>query len=514
MRKKKVLINAITSISSYIFLFVFGILIRKLFLNNFSLEFLGYEGLFSSIFLVLSVAEMGAGGMFNYMLYKALAKKDTKELAVIMGMYQKLYRVIGTFVLVAGTVVFFLLPVIIQEDIGNWSYVRVIYIIQLGSTLVTYFLAYRRAILIADQCSHEVVRIETMYKSISQLLRVGAILLLHSYIAYLLIPLATNLAASIHVGRRAAKKYPGVFSRKATWDDFKERKAFPQLRDLLISKVSTVMYTSTDNIMISALAGIRYVALYANYQQITTAVIQLLSFITEAIEKSTGNLVYAETEQKKKEFFDMFDFAGFCLGAFSLCAFVAVFQKTIIVLYGVEYLMPFATVVVIALDFYVRCRGMAYCAFQSAVGHYELGRWLSVAAAVSNLALSIILGLKWGITGILGATILGNVLIQAGRARVIFLLMFPESAWKVIRREIYYALLAIVCMVITILITQNIQSSVLGILGSLGICVVVCMVVIVIVFFKSKRFALLLEYIKMTFNMIKSRKKRGEMEEK
>ena len=80
MRIKYAVKNTVASLGSYLYLFIFGIYIRKLFLETFSLEYLGYEGLFSSIFLLLSIAEFGAGGMFNYMLYSAIARNDNNEI--------------------------------------------------------------------------------------------------------------------------------------------------------------------------------------------------------------------------------------------------------------------------------------------------------------------------------------------------------------------------------------------------------------------------------------------------
>ena len=103
MRIKSVLKSVSASIISYMILFLAGILVRKLFLRNFEVELLGYEGLFSSVFMVLSAMDLGAGSMFSYMLYQALAQNDTKEISIIMSMYQKLYRCIGMLVFLAGS---------------------------------------------------------------------------------------------------------------------------------------------------------------------------------------------------------------------------------------------------------------------------------------------------------------------------------------------------------------------------------------------------------------------------
>lgn len=268
MRIKYAVKNTAASLGSYLFLFIFGIFIRKLFLKTFSLEYLGYEGLFSSIFLLLSIAEFGAGGMFNYMLYAAIAKNDHNEIRVVMGMYKKLYALIGTVVFSAGAGFFFLLPVVITDEVSDWNYVRFIYVIQLLTTLTTYFLAYRRAIFIANQQSSEVVRIDTFYKAINSAVRIAVILVFRNYIGYLLVPFVTSAASNLHIYVKSSKKYPEVFGYKAAWNDFKVRDAFKQMKSLIVTKISTVIYTASDNVIITKLAGITAVGLYSNYNQI------------------------------------------------------------------------------------------------------------------------------------------------------------------------------------------------------------------------------------------------------
>ena len=152
MRIKKALKNIFYSLGSYVLLMVAGIFIRKLFIMHFDIELLGYESLFGSVFIILSMAEMGAGGMFNYMLYRAVAEHDDHEISTLMQMFKQLYRVVGVVVAVLGCILFLFLPLFVNSDVENWNYVCIVYWIQLATTLTTYFLAYRRSILIANQC--------------------------------------------------------------------------------------------------------------------------------------------------------------------------------------------------------------------------------------------------------------------------------------------------------------------------------------------------------------------------
>ena len=99
-RTNNALRNTLISVGSFVLIFVFGIAIRKLFLQNISIEYLGYEGLFSNIFAVLSTLDMGAGSILLYRLYRAIATNSEDEIRKLLAMYARLYRLVAGVVLI------------------------------------------------------------------------------------------------------------------------------------------------------------------------------------------------------------------------------------------------------------------------------------------------------------------------------------------------------------------------------------------------------------------------------
>ena len=158
MRLRRAVRNSFSSVGAYLLLAALGFLVRKLFLQYFDLSYLGYEGLFGSTFTILSVMEMGAGSMFTYLLYSAIEKDDREEISAIMSMFRQLYQGIGLLVIGVGLVLYVCLPYIVTESVENWTYVRIIFLVQMLVSVSTYFLAYRRVLLLADQCEYLVIR--------------------------------------------------------------------------------------------------------------------------------------------------------------------------------------------------------------------------------------------------------------------------------------------------------------------------------------------------------------------
>lgn len=502
MRIKRTIKNSVIALCSYLFLLVIGIGTRKAFLSVFPIEYLGYEGLFSSIFTLLSIAELGASGMFNYMLYAALASNDENELSVIMGMYRTLYRIVGCIVFSIGCILFFFLDYIITENVTDWRYVRIIYIIQLSTTLVSYFLAYRRAIFVANQESYEVVKVDTIYGMFGAVARLLIVLLLRNYILYLVVPLVVNIFSNIHIYIKCKNKYSNIFGYNASIKDFEERGAIKQLKSLLLSKISTVLYTSADNIIISRMIGIGTVGLYSNYTQIYNFGVSAIWKLVGPFNESTGNLINTESEQNSNYFFKAYDFLGYITGTIGWSVIVCCFQKVIAFIYGDRFLLPIAAVVALGADFYVRLRGAAYNSFQNAIGHYEIIKWYGLIGAMLNISLSIMLGIKYGLAGILAATVIANIIIQSGRAHVVYKFLYRDCIKQVIKKELVFAIISGITVLVSYGITVN-MNDIAGLLFSMIFSIIVPGVIIMIVFWKSDWMQSFRNYLRTTIYIVK-----------
>ena len=134
-RTTNALRNTLISFGSFILIFLFGVGIRRLFLDNLSIEYLGYEGLFSNIFAVLSTLDLGAGSILLYRLYRAIAENSEGEIRKLLAMYARLYRLVAGVVLLLGLAVIPLLSLLIRDEISDWNFVYLIYIMQLVTTV-------------------------------------------------------------------------------------------------------------------------------------------------------------------------------------------------------------------------------------------------------------------------------------------------------------------------------------------------------------------------------------------
>lgn len=99
---------------------------------------------------MLSLLELGVASSIGYSLYKPLEEKNYGEVKAIMQLFSRLYRYIGIAVAVIGLVLIPFLPFFVRTTIDQ-NYVIAVYLIFLLDAVLSYFMAYRRTIIVSAQ---------------------------------------------------------------------------------------------------------------------------------------------------------------------------------------------------------------------------------------------------------------------------------------------------------------------------------------------------------------------------
>ena len=100
-----------------------GFLSRTVFMRVLGEEYLGINGLYTSILDVLSLTELGLADVVIFSLYKPLAEEDTEKLTALMGYYKVIYRIIALTVGIIGVALVPVLGVLIKTEIDRFHLV-------------------------------------------------------------------------------------------------------------------------------------------------------------------------------------------------------------------------------------------------------------------------------------------------------------------------------------------------------------------------------------------------------
>jgi len=506
LRIKSTLYNSIIAVLSYVALAVLGLVLRKFFLVYLPTDYLGYEGLFSNIFAILSVADLGINGIVLYRMYPALNRQDEAQIQKLMSVYRLLYRIVGTGIAIIGVGLIPLLKVIIPDNQLNWTYVYLVYILQLVISLCTYFLAYKRVMFIATMQEAVATKIETTSTFISTLFKIGIILITKNYILYIIVGVVNNIVMNAVIAYRANVKYPYIKkSIKITKSDITALELGHDLKNNLFQKLSVAIYGGTDSILISMLLGISYVGLLSNYILISGYVSALLNKLLNPFQVSIGNFVHDETKDRKEAMFSMFDRISFFLAAFISTCFFALFNPFISLIYGEQYLLSTLYVLLFSANQYILYNHKFLYFFRSAFGKFEIDKWYAFAAAVINIVVSVMCAKYMGIAGIMLGTVVGHLGFWIGRAKVVYSEYLSESIWKYAGKQIINLLIWGGEFSGTYLICSLLPKGVIFLCLRFIICLLLPNAINLIVFYRTKDMAMIFEYLKKTKNAVKGR---------
>lgn len=383
-----------------------GFFARKVFVHILGAEYLGINGLFSNILRVLSLAELGIGTSIVYSMYKPLADKDSPKIKALMGLYKKAYIAIGAAIAVIGASITPFLNFLIK-DMPEIPYIKIIYLLFVLNSSVSYFFSYKRSLIIADQKRFIATFYRYSFVFVLNVLQIIILLLTKSFILFLILQLLSTITENISLSIKADRLYPFLAEKAVDVIDKEEKQVIKRnVKAMFFHKVGGVAVNGTDNIILSKYIGIVSVGLYSNYLLIINALNTIIGLIFDSVTASVGNLGVTETKEKQRITFDMVNFAGFWIYSFASISLVVLLNPFITLWLGRNYTFPVWTMILIVAIFYFNGMRKSVLVFKNALGFYWQDRYKPAFEAGINLITSILLAKKIGTDGVFVGTVI------------------------------------------------------------------------------------------------------------
>lgn len=509
MRIKNSIVNLIYIWGSALLIAVLSLVTRRLFLDSLKVDYLGYDGLFTSIFSFLTLSEMGIAGIITYHMYSEIAADNKEQIRKLLYMYKLVYKVVGLFVLVAGMVAGFFLPLILRDNTESWQFIYVIYYLQLMATLCTYFLAYRRILFVTHQKIYFCTMVDTIVTIVSTCCKMAVLIIWKNYIAYLVVGILNHVAANLIIAWRSKVSFPEITRIKVTKEDFRKLNLWHDVKNMMATKIAGTIYGSSDSIIITAVLGVGVVGLVNNYQMISSKIQEFILSIFQALQAGIGNLVYDKDTEKGISFFYALDLVGFYLGLTAAMGMVAAGQDFIVVwLKKQEFQLPFLFLILLSLNVFISICNNPMNYFRNTLGHFESDRNYMIAAAAVNVILTLLLAFPMGVVGVMAGTVAGHLLIFMGRTVVVCKYYIKKPPMEYYMRFLVRIFIFILTAVCTVKIVGFIPGGIIGVLAKGAVSVLISTGVFLLYSFRREEFGVLLSYAKTVASMII--KKRGK----
>ena len=426
-RTQKTMRNSITGLAGQIITILLSIIARKVFIQCIGVELLGLNSTFASILSTLSLAELGFQQVIVFHLYGSLAKGDQKQVNSLVNVYRVVYRCIGCFFIVASLCCVPFLQVFLS-DIEATPSVRIYFLIQAFSGACTYFLAYKRNILYADQQSYVSALIDTVINTSATLICIVVVLFTHSYLLYLIINLVKTYLSNLLVHRVCAKRYPYLHSERVDWKLLKSIAI--NLKDVVLERLAGYIYGSTDNLIISAFISTVQVGFLNNYTLIFTHIKSLIRSLSTPLIPALGNKVAIEQRgSQQMNTFSLLEQLYFWLAGMAVIPTYVLADSFIGMFFGERFVLSGTILFLLCIDLYIHINQDVCLSFLSANGLFRKQRNISIGGAIINIVVSLLLMKPLGIAGILAGTAVSQVYYWVARS-VVALRECLNQSWR------------------------------------------------------------------------------------
>lgn len=412
-RTAKSIKNAHVALAFYCINLVLQFFSRKIFLDYLGTEVLGLNTVAQNLLGFLNLAEMGIGTAVAYSLYKPLYNNDKRSINDIVSVQGWLYQRIAIFIIAASVVLMCFFPIIFgKADIPMW-YSYGSFSVLLFSSLLGYFVNYRQIVLSSDQKQYKVtyaVKGTTAVKIVVQIMAIRY--LQNGYVWWMVLELIFAIITSLVLDMVIRREYPWL--KPSAKDGNKLRRSYPEVitkvKQQFFHRIGRYAISQVSTLIMYAYVSLTLVAIYGNYALITAGVTSLMAALLNGIQAGVGSLVAEGNKSKTVNFFWELTSLKLLLSATVCFAIYMQGHEFISLWVGKEYLMSETAFAVLILITFIQLSQSSE-SFLVAFGLFQ-DIWSPVAEAVLNIALSILLGYYYGLTGILTGALISLILVM------------------------------------------------------------------------------------------------------
>lgn len=508
MRSTNSIRNIVVNLGGQLLNLVLGLVCRSVFIQMLGTAYLGVSGVFGNILTLFSLAEMGFGTALVFSMYKPLAENDRPKLGALMGLYRRVYHIVGCVVAAVGLALvpfyrFFL------KDAPDVPDLTLIYLLYLFNSVVTYFLSYKQSIIVADQKNYICTLYQYGFCIAQNAVQIAMLILTRNFILYLVTQIVFSFLNNYFLGRKSDKMYPYLNTYRHEKLGRQDRQAISKnIRALFLHKLGGTVVNGTDILVISGLVNVDSAGIYSNYYLITSVLRNLTGQIFGGITASVGNLGTEKDRKRSYEVYLSVNFAGFWIFSFCfICLFVLFNPFIELWTRRADLVFPMPVVLLIALNFYATGMRQATVTFKDAFGLFWYDRYKAVVEAAVNLGLSILLTLRFGVIGVFAGTLVSTLAVDLWvEPLVLYRHGFRRRAYPYFLRYAGYGALTAVTAALTWAVCSLLPGAgVPNFLGKCAVCLFLPNALYLALFWRTRDFRQMTELVRAPVRRIRTK---------
>lgn len=383
---------------------------RTVFIYTLGTEYLGLNGIFTDVLSLLSMADLGFSTAMSYSFYKPLAEHDEQKIASLVYFYNKIYNIIAAVVTVLGLACVPFLKYIVNTE-QEIPHLTVYYLFSLANIVISYLFVYKTTLMTADQKDYKIVNIRMWTTLLKTVLQIILLLTTANYMAYIAIGVIIQFVNNLIASAKTEKEYPYIKDKNIAQKVDKEvaQGIFSNMKSVFIYKLSSTLFSATDNLIISSVIGTAAVGLYSNYLMLSNKLLLVEQIVFSALVASIGNVIAKDRPEKRLQVFQAMQSASFIFCGIITTGFGLLVNDVITIWLGTDFTFSTITVIAITLNTYFSCVLQPLWVYRDATGLYMKTKYVMLLGAILNIILSFVLGHIMGVAGIIFASAIARI---------------------------------------------------------------------------------------------------------
>ena len=402
---KKLKKNAFTGILYQIVAVISAFILPQLFIRTYGSEVNGLINSIGQFLSFIELADMGMGAVISSALYAPLAARDDKIVSRIMNYAKKFYGVIGIILVGYVLALSLIFPFLAQDSFSVGYTVTLLWAMSL-SQFGEYFVGIsNRVLLDADQKTYIrqtiniIARIMSIIVSVAIIRYGGSIqdVQLFSSIIFLIQPVFMSFYVKRHYSLSYNEKADGsIVSSK---------------RSGIIQHLAYMIYGDTDVAVLTIFSDFSSVSIYSVYALVNNGIRAFIMAFLSGYQAMFGNIIANNDTDRLHENFDFFEWLVhvlvsllFTVTGILIVPFVLTYTHGV---RDANYRASVFAVFITTATAFSSVREAMYMLIKAA-GHYKQTMKASLAEALINLGLSVILVFKLNLTGVAIGTLIAS----------------------------------------------------------------------------------------------------------
>lgn len=428
--KKRTFYNIVFGFGCQFIVIALGLIVPRIIMNSYGSDTNGLMGTVTQIFTYMALLEAGIGQATRNALYAPVREKNKEKVSEIMSTSRNYYRRMTVLYMIGVLILALSLPLVLKSELGYWTIFGVVFFEGLPGVITFWYVQNWTQLLMVEGKNYIRANVDMLSKVACYLIKI----LLASYtMNIVLIQFGFFVVSVIKL-----LFYKVYFQKHYAWIDFKAAKTDSKLPDknsYILTEIAWTVFSSTDMIVLSAFCSTAMASVYSIYNMIYSNINILLNSVYQGTQFLLGRTFF----KNKEEYALLHD------------TFNSVYVGIMTILMSVTYLLiiPFVQLYTAGVDDINYINNLLPLPFAlvqllswsrvvggnltGIAGFSKFMSRVSIVEAITNIVLSIVLVSKFGIVGVVYAT------VAALPLKVIFVIYITEK--RVLHRSCMKTLL-------------------------------------------------------------------------